>query len=85
MRLDLCIDLVSIQTDHEESLLYHLQNFQLGSSDDVYTYDVFKRFLSAELIVPFMCSMAYVGIVCHDVSGTFLGSDQHSTAVFSVY
>ena len=77
--------MVPFQTDHEESLLHYLQNFQLGSFDDVYSHVICNRFLFAESVAHGFCCVAGVGIVCYDVSGAVLGADEWGTEVFSVY
>ena len=73
--------LVSVQAHNEKQVLYNLQNIQLGSPYDVYTYDVCERILFHELAGNVYRSLAGMGTVCYDVSGTVLGTVQCSTAL----
>ena len=41
-------DMVPLQAADEDPLLHHLQDIQLGSSDDVHTYDIRKELLFME-------------------------------------
>ena len=59
MRFDLCFSVVPVPIDYEKQMLYDLQDFQLGSFDDVFTADLCWRLLCD---VP--CSFVIFGVAC---------------------
>ena len=54
-------------------MLYNLQNFQLGSFDDVYSVAICERVLFKKPFVNGNCSVACLGNIGYDLSGTLLG------------
>ena len=82
MRFNLRAVLVSVSIDFEKSLLYNLPHLQLGPLDDVHTNDIHKRFLLPFPAGPGTHCLAYMGVMCHDVSGAILGAFQRSASLF---
>ena len=74
LRSDLCADLVSLPFDDENTVLHNLQNFQLGSPDDVFASDfcwrVLRRLSGSHVFIGLGC----MGALYSDSSGAFLGA-----------
>ena len=81
----MCSHLVSVQTYNEEQMLYHLQNIQLGPSDDVSSNHIGKQFLFLVTRYLLITDMACVGVVRVYISGKILGKQQYGTQMFRVY
>ena len=67
MRSYLCADMVPLQAADEDPLLYHLQDIQLGSSNDVYSHDICEELLFVEPVLYGAAGVCGVGAVCADV------------------
>lgn len=60
----------------KKPLLYHLQNLQLGSCDDVHTHAVRQQFLLPKPAAPVGICMARMGAECFFPSRALLGTIQ---------
>ena len=74
MRSYLCADMVPLQAADEDTLLYHLQDIQLGSPHDVYSHDICKELLFMESVFHGAAGVYSVGAFYPDVSGAILGA-----------
>jgi len=66
-------------------MLYHLQDIQLGSSDDVYAHDVHRQLLYKDTSHNGIRRMGGVGIMHNDVSRKILGAIKRIAQMLPMY
>ena len=84
VRPDMRPYLVSLQAYNEKQVLYHLQDIQLGSPDDVFAPCDGQQHLFMVTGYILACYMAYMGDMCIYISRKVLGKQQYGTSLFGM-
>ena len=76
VRFDLRVGMVPVPPASEKPMLHYLPDFQLGSSDDVYSHDLGGKLFLLEPAAGIPCGVDHVGTKNLHASGTLLVSFQ---------